>query len=93
MKRKIKQLAWHSGLVVDQDGDDFIAMDGDGGDGSVVDDVDGGDGDHNENNYKKDQGKKKEGEVLRDVIARWLSEQWIHSRGKSKTKEIAKQSK
>ena len=84
MKRKIKQLAWHSGLVVDQD---------DGGDGSVVDDVDGGDGDHNENNYKKDQGKKKKGEVLRDVIARWLSEQWIHSKGKSKTKEIAKQVK
>ena len=42
---------------------------------------------------KKDQGKKMEGEVLRDVIARWLSEQWIHSKGKSKTKEIAKQMK
>ena len=61
MKRKIKQLAWHSGLVVDQDGDDFIAMDGDGGDGSVVDDIDGGDGDHNENNHKDDQGKEGKG--------------------------------
>ena len=61
MKRKIKQLDWHSGVVVHQDGDDFIVMDGDGGDGSVVDDVDGGDGDHNENNHKDDQGKEGKG--------------------------------
>ena len=51
MKRKIKQHARHTGVVVDQDGG--------GGDGSVVDNVDSGDGDHNKNNYKDDQGKEK----------------------------------
>ena len=53
MKRKIKQHARHTGVVVDQDGGS--------GDGSVVDDVDGGDGDHNENNHKDDQGKEGKG--------------------------------
>ena len=53
MKRKIKKHAWHTGVVVDQDGGCGV--------GSVVDDVDGGDGDHNENNYKEDQGKEGKG--------------------------------
>ena len=75
MKRKIKQHARHSGVVVDQDSggggvgsvvDDVDCGDGGDcgdGDGSVVDDVDGGDGDHNENTHKDDQGK--EGKVGR----------------------------